>query len=500
MTTVTSRLPTALYTAAQVREMDRVAIHEMGIPGAELMQRAGRAALSALRARWSSARRIAVACGPGNNGGDGFVLARAAREAGLNAETYLVGESERLKGDALVAAQAWQRSGGEIRAFAEEALQEAEVVVDALLGTGLDRELVGPMAAAAEAVNRRGAPVLAIDLPSGLHADTGRVLGSAVRADVTVTFVGLKQGLFTGEAPAFCGTVLFCDLRVPAALYGGLTPSAERLDLTRLAGLLARRSPTAHKGRFGHVLVVGGDQGMPGAARMAGEAAARSGAGLVSVATHPAHAAFLNLGRPELMCHAVTSPGDLEPLLARANVVAVGPGLGRGPWSEALFGRLQEAEHPLVVDADALNLLAAAPRARGHWVLTPHPGEAGRLLGSSAVEVQADRFGAVRALQSRYGGLCVLKGAGTLVAEEQGVVGLVTGGNPGMASGGMGDVLTGVVAGLLAQGLSLRDAARLGACVHAEAADRAARAGERGMLAGDLLGELRAVVNPLASR
>jgi hydroxyethylthiazole kinase-like uncharacterized protein yjeF len=495
MTAVTSRLPSELYTAVQVREMDRVAIGEVGIPGADLMERAGRAALSALRVRWPSARRIAVACGPGNNGGDGFVLARVAREAGLAADAFLVGQAEGLKGDARAAAEAWRGAGGAVRSLEPDSLSGAEVVVDALLGTGLDRDLVGPMEAAVRHINGLAAPVLAIDLPSGLHADTGRVLGAAVRADVTVTFIALKQGLFTGEGPALCGVVLFSDLGVPAETYSRFPAAAERWEPTALRAFLGPRARTAHKGHFGHVLVVGGDQGMPGAARMAAQAAARVGAGLVTIATHPEHAAFLNLGRPELMCHAVRRREDLDPLLARATVVALGPGLGRGRWGQGLFERVLGVEQPLVVDADALNLLAAAPCAASRWVLTPHPGEAGRLLESSAEDVQADRFSAARALQSRYGGVCVLKGAGTLVAAQDGPVSVIAAGNPGMASGGMGDVLTGAVAGFLAQGLSFEDAARLGAWAHAVAGDRAARAGERGMLAGDVLEALRLVVN-----
>ncbi len=500
MTVPTSRLPAALYTAAEVREMDRVTIQEMGIPGAELMERAGRAALAALRARWPGARRIAVACGPGNNGGDGFVLARLAGEAGLQAETWLVGEAQRLRGDALGAAEAWRRSGAAIREFTPDCLHGAEVVVDGLLGTGLDRELVGSMAGAVDAINRAQGAVLAIDLPSGLHADSGRVLGTAVRAEVTVTFIGLKRGLFTGEGPAVCGHILFDDLQVPAGLYERFTASAQRLDLERLRGLLLPRRRTAHKGDFGHVLVVGGDRGMPGAPRMAGEAAARVGAGLVTVATHPTHAAFLNLGRPELMCHAVADARGLDPLLERADVVALGPGLGHGSWGEALLARVLETDLLLVVDADALNFLAQRPQKRSRWVLTPHPGEAGRLLGCSTAEVQADRFAAVHALRARYGGVCVLKGAGTLVAGDEGPVAVGTGGNPGMASGGMGDVLTGVIAGLLAQRFPPSDAAQLGVCAHAAAGDLAARGGERGMLAGDLLAALRSVVNPWVAR
>jgi NAD(P)H-hydrate epimerase len=259
---------------------------------------------------------------------------------------------------------------------------------------------------------------------------------------------------------------------------------------------LRPRAADAHKGDFGHVLVVGGAPGMPGAARLAAEAAARSGAGLVSVATHAAHAAVLNNGRPELMVRAVDAPAQLADLLARATVVAVGPGLGRGAWGRALFEQVLESGLPLVVDADALNCLAADPLKRDDWVLTPHPGEAARLLQSASAAVQADRFAAVTELQARYGGVAVLKGAGTLVAGGGVPLRLCALGNPGMASGGMGDVLTGVIAALRAQGLAPLEAACSGVCLHAGAADAlAATRGERGLLAGDLIPEIRRLLN-----
>jgi NAD(P)H-hydrate epimerase len=495
-----SHLPTALYRAAQVRELDRIAIEEAGIPGSTLMERAGTAAFSALRAHWPAKRCIAVVCGVGNNAGDGFVLARLAGQAGLQVGVYQVGDAERLKGDALAAAEAWRATGGSIQTFAEGCLAGdylADAVVDALFGTGLDREVEGPWRTAVEAMNGSRVPVLAIDIPSGLHADSGRVLGVAVRARVTVTFIGLKQGLFTGQGPDRCGEVLFDDLRVPPSIYEKTPAASLRLTWEELRACLAPRQRTAHKGHFGHVLVVGGDHGMSGAARMAGEAAARVGVGLVSIATRAAHASYMNIARPELMCHGIEGTEELAPLLERANVVALGPGLGRSDWAKDLLDRALATDKPLVVDADALNLLAEAPRARGHWVLTPHPGEAARLLGRTTAEVEHDRFRAVDALRRRFGGVCVLKGAGTLIAGEDGAIALCTAGNPGMASGGMGDLLTGVIAGWLAQGFGLSEAAQLGVCIHALAGDRAARErGERGMLASDLLPYLRGLANP----
>ncbi|HHH36656.1 MAG TPA: NAD(P)H-hydrate dehydratase [Gammaproteobacteria bacterium] len=482
------RLPHTLYRAAEVRALDRIAIEDCGIPGAELMARAGRAAFTHLRALWPEARRLAVLCGGGNNGGDGFVLARCAHEAGLAVEVRLLGESARLKGDALEAWQAMEAAGFSARPYGGESLDGFDAIVDALLGTGLDRPVEGRWRAAIEAVNAAGAPVLALDIPSGLDADRGTVLGTAVRAQATVTFIGLKQGLFTAEGPDCSGRLFYEDLDVPPEIFRRFPPSARRITLETEIGLLAPRPRASHKGHYGHVLVVGGAPGMSGAARLAGEAAARCGAGLVTLATAPDHAAFLNLGRPELMVRGVADARDLRRLLAQATVVAVGPGLGLSPWARGLLDAVLESPLPVVVDADALNLLAGEPARREDWILTPHPGEAARLLGEAgAAAVQADRFLAARRMQERYGGIVVLKGNGTLVCEAGQAPALCDAGNPGMAAGGMGDVLTGVIAACLAQGLAPGDAARLGVCLHAHAGDRAAASGQRGLMAGDLM-------------
>jgi hydroxyethylthiazole kinase-like uncharacterized protein yjeF len=337
--------------------------------------------------------------------------------------------------------------------------------------------------------------VLAIDIPSGLHADTGAVLGAAVKANRTVTFIGRKQGLYTGQAAEFTGEITFADLGVPASTCGRVTPSARLLTAPPLGVLATPRPRCAHKGANGHVLVLGGDHGMNGALRLAGEAALRTGAGLVSLATRAEHAAAIAAVCPELMSHGIGSARDLSPLLARATVVAVGPGLGRSRWAQELFAAVLESSLPLVVDADALNLLSREPLRRDAWVLTPHPGEAGRLLNQDTAVVQENRYAAVRALAETYGGVAVLKGAGTLVTHAGAPVSVCAAGNPGMAAGGMGDVLSGVIAALIAQGLESPQAAMAGVCLHACAGDRAAGKGERGMTARDVIGELRAVMN-----
>ncbi|MCP5419285.1 MAG: NAD(P)H-hydrate dehydratase [Gammaproteobacteria bacterium] len=490
-------LPIELYRAAQVRELDRLAIEERGIPGYTLMSRAGKATFDALRRQWPQARRIAVLCGGGNNGGDGYVVAALATQNGLDVQVWTLSDPERLRGDALTAFRDAQAAGVAIAAFTGPTdLDAADVFVDALFGTGLERKVGGLWREAIKAMNRHSAPVMAVDIPSGLHADTGAVMGVAVRADLTVTFIGLKQGLFTGQGPACCGRVLYDDLHVPEDVHSIIHPASRRYDGGDLPTLLPKRSRSAHKGNHGHVLVVGGDLGMGGAARMAAEAAARCGAGLVSVATRAAHASMQAAVRPELMFRGVESMAELAPLLARASVVAVGPGLRDGDWGKSLLQAVLASDRPLVVDADGLNLLAAAPLRRDNWVLTPHPGEAARLLQTTPGEVEADRFTAVAEIALRFGGVCVLKGAGSLIADERDGLWLCNAGNPGMASGGMGDVLTGVIAGLLAQGLSPIQAARVGVYLHGRAGDRAAQDGERGLLAMDLLPHLRTLVNP----
>jgi NAD(P)H-hydrate epimerase len=486
-----------LYTAAETRELDRLAIEEQGIPGIRLMARAGEACFDLLLERWPDRLPIHIVCGTGNNGGDGYIVAGLARLRGLPCTVYQVGDPARIRGDAQLAREQALADGVEVMAFEPGQTFAGGVLVDALLGTGLSGEVRGDAAAAIDSINASGLPVLAVDIPSGLCSDTGRGLGVTVVADATVTFIGLKRGLFTGRAPAVCGELAFTDLQVPAAVYGTQPASAYRLSLGGLLARLSRRSPDAHKGAFGHVLVIGGDAGMAGAALLAGEAAGRCGAGLVSVATRAASVPAIVARRPELMAHAVESGAGLSALLSRATVLAVGPGLGRSGWSEQLLQRAAESGLPMVLDADGLNLLAesdAIPSERvDNRVLTPHPGEAARLLGVSNAEVQADRFAAVTELQGRYGGAVLLKGAGTLICAG-GDVYVSEYGNPGMASGGMGDVLTGVVAALLGQGLDPLGACCLGACLHGRAAELAAAEGERGLLAGDLMNHLRGLL------
>jgi NAD(P)H-hydrate epimerase len=489
-------LPTLLYSASQVRALDAHAIDTLGIPGYTLMKRAGEAALRYLRTRWPMAHRIVIVCGPGNNGGDGYVLARFAQAAGLTVTVLGAGAVQALRGDARHAYEDFRASGGQVQPFSPPLLASGELIVDALLGTGIKGAPREDMTEVIRAINAIGTPVFSLDVPSGLDADTGEAPGEAVRADATVTFGGLKAGLFVGDGPEFTGSVFFDDLELTETQPVDFVPALTRIVESEIHEALPRRARAANKGDFGRVLIVGSGAGMPGAVRLAGEACLRSGAGLVTVAVAPENVAAIAAGRPELICLGLETGEVPADAIERADVIAIGPGLGRTPWARQALAQVLSSGKPLVVDADALNLIAeGSTPPRENWILTPHPGEAGRLLGLSAQQIQRDRLAALRRLLERCHGIVVLKGAGTLVGMAGHTPGLCERGNPGMASPGMGDVLTGSIAGILAQCRDPWRAARVGVLVHALAGDSAARAGERGIIAGDVARELQRCVN-----
>jgi len=489
-------LPTNIYSVATVREIDRRAIENAHIEGYTLMSRAAAAAVREARHKFPGAMRWQVICGAGNNGGDGYAVARLAANDGIAVSTLAVVDPGTLQGDAATAYDDFIAAGGIVSPWSGELDEDADLLVDGMLGSGLQREVTGALATAVAAINAHSAPVVALDIPTGLHGDSGAILGCAVRADLTVTFVGLKTGLFINQGPDCCGEVRFAGLEIGESCLAESAAEFRRIVDDRLVQALRPRPRASHKGDFGHVLVIGGGAGMAGAIRLCGEAALRAGAGRVSLATSPAHAEMLVATRPELMSHAITHGEDLKRLLDIADVIAFGPGLGRTPWAAELVPIVAADQRPSGWDADALNWLAATPATASSRVITPHPGEAGTLLGNSASSVQADRPAALRELQQRYGGVVVLKGAGSLVSSATGAPWLCSSGNPGMAAPGVGDVLTGVIAALMAQGQSAEDAAVIGVEAHARAGDRAAKAGQRGMLASDLMAELRGVLNP----
>ena len=490
-------LPKALYSAEQTRELDRLALEQCQLSSSELMARAGKAALDLIGQHWPDAKNLLIFCGSGHNGGDGFELARQAAAKGLTAHIVLVGKLESMTDEVHAAYQAAIKQGAKTRTIKDD-LPAADLLVDGLLGTGLSREVSVDFALAIEKINAQAeTPVLALDIPSGLNADTGSIMGCAVTANITLSFIGLNIGLCTNDGSDICGELAFADLAIPQSVYQQVSPLAERLNINALTeSLLQPRKRNSHKGHFGHVLVIGGNQSMSGSVNITAQAAARTGAGLVTVATHPSHADFLNLQRPEIMSRGISQAEDLNDLLAKATVICLGPGLGQDDWAQAIFKKVMASDKPMVIDADALNLLSQQPQNRPNWILTPHPGEAASLLGINNNAVQNDRPNAAIALQKRYGGVIVLKGSGSLICADDGPLQLSPYGNPGMASGGMGDCLTGIIGGLLAQKLTLAEATQTGVALHGMAADNAASdLGERGLLALDILPYLQQLLN-----
>ncbi|HEY4529568.1 MAG TPA: NAD(P)H-hydrate dehydratase [Luteimonas sp.] len=483
---------TPLYDIAGVRAVEARAIALTGGDGFALMRRAGAAAWEAVLTHWPAACRIVVACGPGNNGGDGYVLALHALQAGRDVRVlHADGHGPRTP-LAAQACAAFVAAGGSV-APVGDAVPDCDLVVDAVFGIGFQGRRDDAAGALLDALGRCGAPVFALDLPSGVDAANGSVDGPAVRAERTLQFIAGHAGLATGAALDHVGELATASLGLPAGVFDGVSPVAWQLDASALDALLPRRARTAHKGDAGHVLVAGGNLGMGGAALIAAEAALRAGAGLVTVATRAAHVAPLLARTPEAMAHVVDDPDEVARLAATAEVCAVGPGLGRDAWGVGLLRAAITGAHALVLDADALNLLAASPRSLpADAVLTPHPGEAARLLGRSVADVQRDRLGSAHALCARFGCVVVLKGAGSVVAAPGGMAWIIAAGNPGMAVGGMGDALTGIIAALRAQGLAAAAAAVGGTLLHAVAGDGAAAAGgARGLLPTDLIAALR---------
>ncbi|RON58517.1 NAD(P)H-hydrate dehydratase [Pseudomonas frederiksbergensis] len=487
-------LPDALYSAAQVRGLDASLI-AAGTPGFELMQRAARATWRALVRQWPTANELTVLAGHGNNAGDGYLVAVLAQRAGWQVRVLAVGDPKRLQGDAARAHAEALSENVIIQAWTDTELRG--IVLDALLGTGLSGEVREPYASAIAAINASGLPVAAVDIPSGLCADTGRLLGVAVRADLTVTFIGLKLGLFTGDAADVVGELVFNDLHADPQLLESAAISARRLSAANLPRL-APRPPTSHKGKFGHVLLIGGDRGFGGAILLSAQSALRSGAGMVSVATRSEHVPAALARIPEAMVLGTSSANQLMGLLEKVSVLVVGPGLGQGAWGKSLLSAAANAPLPQVWDADALNMLAEEQvKLPADCIITPHPGEAARLLGISTAGVQADRPAAAHALSKKYTAVVILKGAGSLIASPDGRLAACHQGHPAMATAGLGDVLAGLVGALLAQGMNAFEAACLAVWLHANAGAQQGKSG-RGLAASDLIPAIRQLLEEQA--
>lgn len=499
-----------VFTGEMMRRIDRRAIEEFGVPGLVLMENVGRGCADEIVDRFGQGGRLraAIVAGKGNNGGDGFVVARLLRQAGWDVTVFVLERREDIGGDAGVNLE---RLDSANLVFCDpaaglnplaDALGEATVIVDALLGTGLGSEVRGAYAEAMELINAAGRPVVAVDIPSGIDAATGRVLGTAVRAMVTVTFGALKVGHLLYPGREHCGELRLVDIGIPARVVAE-APGIEFVDAFHARSHIRQREPNAHKGSFGHCLIVAGATGKTGAAAMAANSAVRSGSGLVTLAAPASLSHVLEIKTTEAMTMPLHDAGTgwladhawpvLAGILPGKDAVAVGPGIGRHPETVALVRRLvEEVEAPLVIDADGLNAVAEdvtiLDRKRSPClVMTPHPGEMARLTGRTIEEIERDRLGAASAFACQYGVYLVLKGAGTVVACPDGSLSINGSGNPGMASGGMGDVLTGVLVALLGQGYSPVEACRLGVFIHGYAADLlSADKGEIGMSAVDV--------------
>jgi ADP-dependent NAD(P)H-hydrate dehydratase / NAD(P)H-hydrate epimerase len=486
----------SLFQTQQIRDCETIAIRDLNIKETELMAFAGRAALKALKSLFPRAKKIVIYCGSGNNAGDGYVLALLAQQAGYSVIINQYKCPDKLPFAANIAAKAAIAANIPCRQY-EDALIDSDVdlIVDALLGTGLHSKVREPFFSAINQINTSKLPVLSLDIPSGLDANTGRVMGIGVRAAATITFIGKKVGMMTLNGPDYCGEIICDDLNLGDCL-ATIFPAARILAPRVSPTLLPKRKKNCHKNDFGHVLVIGSSDGMPGAVRLAAMAALRVGAGVVSVATKTQYATGAIDLLPEAMIYGIEDAEDLQPLIKRATVCIIGPGLGDDVWAKQLFNKVISSQLPLIIDAGALRILAQAPQQNDNWVLTPHPGEAAALLSCSSNEIQEDRLKAVSLLQEKYRGNVVLKGVGSLIRTDEPATFLCDAGNSGMASAGMGDVLSGVIAGLLGQGLALADAAKIGVWLHASAADQAVqKLGERGLIASDLMPFLRLVVN-----
>ncbi len=480
----------------------------------QLMERAGNSLLDFIRRKYTHIKHITIVCGAGNNAGDGYVLARLIKthkpEPLADVQVISLIDPQLLSGEAATACLDWLGCEGQIDSLQDAQFELSGLVVDAMIGIGLDRQLEAHWAAAVQQINDSHLPVLSVDIPSGLDANTGAVQGIAVKAADTITFIAQKQGMYVADARACCGEIHFASLGVPEELYQQVAHTAVLLEWNKLLIDYPLRNPAGSKADYGHLLIIGGDLGMAGACRIAGEAALRAGAGLVSIATRPENVTAITSSRPELMVHGIETADDLVPLLRRATTIAIGPGLGILPWGVELLAKIiaildnpklfntMNTPYQCVMDADALNIIA-----KNEWVIenqnviyTPHFGEAARLLKyvSLRPDSKTNRFAMLNALTQHYGGIFILKGAGTMISHAEDIA-ICPYGNEGMSSAGMGDCLTGIIGALLAQNISLVKAANIGVCLHARAGDLTAKEGKNGMLVSDLFPAIRSLIN-----
>ncbi|NQZ12311.1 MAG: NAD(P)H-hydrate dehydratase [Algicola sp.] len=493
--TYSVNLPQKLFKAQQVRENEPRVAADLSIEMFTLMENAGQAMFDMVTKHSEQRCSMTVLCGYGNNGGDGYIVARLAKIAGWQVKLIQLGDCNKITGDAATARTLWLEGGGKSYDIGE-GIEPNTVVIDALLGTGLNGNVRGQFIEAIELVNKtQNAFVCSVDIPSGLNADTGQPMGCSIKADLTCTFVGLKQGMVTGLSGDYCGKLHFAGLGIDEAFEQAVSAVAQCSNASDIEKELPPRKRACHKGNNGHVLLIGGNKGLSGAIRMAAKACMRTGAGLVSVLTVEANESIVAADCAEVMVRGICGNSDINVFLAKADVIVFGPGSGVNDWSKVLLQKVLAVNKPKIIDADGLNLLALDPVKLSQCIITPHPKEAARMLSCSVKDIQQNRFESAAQLAKSWGAVALLKGFGTVINDGSSTY-VNTSGNPGMATAGMGDVLSGIIGGLLAQGLSLRRAATLGALIHGAAGDAAAAEGERGMMATDLLPHIRALVNP----
>jgi ADP-dependent NAD(P)H-hydrate dehydratase / NAD(P)H-hydrate epimerase len=498
---------TLLYNKSTIALLDQQMIKHYVPSAYDLMTRAAQSVLDVILQRFSGISSLVIFCGQGNNAGDGYVLARLASLKKVKITVISLVDIEALSGDALSAYNDWLKVGKVLfyesdQRIAEKCISASDMIVDAILGTGLNRSLNASWNHIINRINQHQStiPVVSIDIPSGLDADTGKLWGETIAADLTITFIGKKLGMYTGQARNYCGEIIFKSLAVPDNLYHQYSSSASLLSWHQLEKKIIPRLKSSHKGDYGKLLIIGGNISMPGAVMLAGQAALRSGTGIVKILTHSENILAIQANHPELMVHGISGRNFdkvyLSSLLNWADAIAIGPGIGTDSWAAELLDRtlnylIDEPEKPLVLDADALNLLATNGNLKHtNSVITPHPGEAARLLDTAIEQIEFDRYASIKKIQQNYAATVVLKGAGSLIADQSGIS-VCPYGNAGMATAGMGDCLTGILSALLAQGYSNSLAAKIAVCLHARAADLAAEKGETGMISSDILPFIR---------
>jgi len=486
-----------IFNVEQVREIDRIAVEEMDIPGSELMERAGKRAFRSIRGLYENLPGILVLCGPGNNGGDGYVVALCALKEGMDVQVIF---TEKPKSrDAKSMCQQYLSAGGIARKYdpgAGKLPLIGDVIVDAILGTGIKESPKGAAATLINAANDDWRPIVALDVPSGLECSAGVAFDPCVKAVMTVTFIGRKAGCYTADGRDQCGSVIYESLDVPL----------EEIGMNSFATLveplaLEPRIHNSHKGRYGNLGILGGSAGMLGAVLLAGRAAMRAGCGLVTVVSERKHADILAIHCPELMSLNCSAEEKVDRLLKKADGLVVGPGLDDGNWAHQAFSAASNYAGPVVVDAGALRLLATPSyrQRRDNWILTPHEGEAAALLGCASLDIRHDRFEAAREIARVYGGICVLKGSGTIISDSgDSAPKICDKGNPGMATAGMGDVLSGILGAHVSAGWSISDCAEFAVWVHSTAADHAAaQSSEHSLIASDVIDFLPMVYRTL---